>query len=207
MPDVYDISVPVSDKLRVWPGDTPVTLTRRSSRAKGAEANVSLVRMSVHAGTHVDAPLHFITGGGAIETLDPDTLIGPAIVKSTGGKRPIDAGLLKKLRIPPTARRLLLKTYSGGAPGAFKPHLHAGITPCAAEWMVTRGIRLIGIDAMSLGGPKNTAEVHRIVLKARMTVVETLDLSRVRPGMYTLHCLPLLLVGSDGAPARVLLTR
>jgi arylformamidase len=135
---------------------------------------VSRLDFGVHTGTHVDAPLHFIDEGAGTDQLPLDVLIGPCeVVAGTGA-----------------AERVLIKNA---------PELDGA----AAQALVDQGVRLVGVDRMSVGD----GEAHRTLLGAGVVVVEGLDLSAVEPGPYELYCLPLKLVGSDGAPARTILAR
>lgn len=208
---LFDITVPLSPGIAVWPGDPPFDRRLAAVMGQDSAANVSQVTMSVHSGTHVDAPIHFIAGGAGIETLAIETLIGPCRVCTVAPSgRQITAGDLQALALPDNTRRLLIKTTNSrfwAQPGIFHPDFIA-FSEEAARWIVQRGIRLIGIDYLSVE-PFDHQEpvVHWTLLAAGVIPLEGINLSAVTPGDYTLACLPLKITGSDGAPARAVLIR
>jgi len=202
-----DVSVPVRSGMVHWPGDPAVKLERFTSIDKGAEANVTRIDMSAHTGTHMDAPLHFFDGDPGIESLPLDIAMGPARVIAIEGEEPIDRGQLEGLGIA-GGERVLFRTYNSDHPWVERKFDRAFVYVSveAAEFLGEVGVALIGVDYLSVGGYKSDgAETHRALLGAGVWVVEGLDLSEVDPGDYELICLPIKLVGSDGAPARVLL--
>jgi arylformamidase len=188
--------------MHIYPGDPAVRLERHESIADGAEANVSKLELGVHSGTHVDAPLHFIDGAAGTESLALDVLVGPVVVvdaTSIGG--PLDETALASLALP-EAERLLLKTANSALwdrPDFSEEFVC--LTGDGARYLIDRDVRLVGIDYLSIGD----ADAHRELLGAGVVAVEGLDLRAVEPGAYELVCLPLMLDGSDGAPARVVL--
>jgi arylformamidase len=198
---LYDVSVLLDDRLPTWPGDPTFSLERASSIAEGAEANVSELRCSVHTGTHVDAPNHFVDGAGGIETIPLDALYGPAVVADLRDVDAIDEAALARVELA-GVERVLFRTHNSRLweRDEFVPDF-VSITPVGARLLVERGVRLVGVDYLSVGD----AETHRILLGAGVVCVEGLDLQAVEPGRYELACGPLKLAGSDGAPARVVL--
>jgi arylformamidase len=205
---IYDVSVGISPQMPVWPGDPPVTLKRVSEIAKGANANVSRLECGVHIGTHVDAPSHFIDGAPAVETLSLKTLNGRAYVVDLPEAEVLDAATLEAAGIPPRTRRLLFKTRNSEfwpSEGSEFRTDFVGVDRSGAEWLVKKGVQLVGIDYLSIAPYKQSRPTHRVLLNAGVVVIEGLDLSQVSRGRYTLHCLPLKLMGSDGAPARAIL--
>jgi arylformamidase len=198
---LYDVSVTVDDRLPTWPGDPAFSLRRASSIADGAEANVSELRCCVHTGTHVDAPNHFIDGAGGIETIDLDALYGPALVTDVGDAATIDESVLAGVDLEGVERVLFRSRNSALWDHEGFVSEFVSITPGAAQRLVDRGVRLVGVDYLSVGD----AETHRILLGSRVVCLEALDLGAVAPGWYDLYCGPLKLAGSDGAPARVVL--
>lgn len=202
-----DVSVPVHSGMVHWPGDPPVKLERFTSIAKGAEANVTRIDMSAHTGTHMDAPLHYFEGDPSIDELPLEIAMGPARVIAIAGEEPIDRGQLEGLEIA-SGERILFRTTNSDRPWVerdFNPgFVHVSLE--AAELLGEIGVALVGVDYLSVGGYRSDgAETHRALLGAGIWVVEGLDLSVVEPGDYELACLPMKLVGSDGAPARALL--
>lgn len=201
-----DVSVPVRDAMVHWPGDPPVQIDRRLSIDKGDEANLTAVSMSAHTGTHMDAPLHFLDGGDAIDALPLAIAMGPARVIEIEDPEAVRAEELRRHE-PRRGERLLLKTRNSGRrwweEDFDKGFVH--IEPAAAALLAGAGVALIGVDYLSVGGMESGAETHRHLLGAGVWIIEGLALADVSPGDYELICLPLRLVGADGAPARALL--
>jgi arylformamidase len=208
---IYDISLPISPVLPVWPGDPPVQLEQVESMDKGAHANVSHLKAGVHMGTHVDAPHHFLNDGRTVEQLPLDVLTGPCYVTQLpDGIEAITAEFLDSTSLPDGIERILFGTsnsrfWSQGEI-EFREDFVA-VTDDGARWLVERGIRLVGVDYLSVAPYGDSVSTHTLLLEAGVVVVEGLDLSAVPRGFYDLYCLPLKLVGSDGAPARAILIR
>ena len=206
---IHDITLAISPEMLVWPGDPAVVLEQISSMDEGEHANVSQLTCSVHTGTHVDAPHHFLNDRRTVESLPLDVLVGPAlVVKVPDSTNVIDAEVLQGCRIPADASRLLLKTRNSFIWKRGQKDFQAdfvGVSLDGAEWLVHRGIRLIGVDYLSVAPYHKSVPTHQALLEAGMIVLEGVDLSAVDPGTYDLYCLPLKLVGSDGAPARAVL--
>lgn len=207
--DWIDVSVPLHDDMAVFTGDPRFHIERTSSMADGAVCNVSRMDLGVHTGTHVDAPVHFLDDGGGAETIPLDALIGPAwVVDAEAAVATMTAGDVERFDIPPGEVRLLLRTRSAHLwdETAFVPTF---VAPDAtgAEALVRRGVRLVGMDYLSVAPFGDPTPTHRVLLSAGVVVLEGLDLRAVTPGPYELLCLPLRIVGSDGAPARALLRR
>ena len=201
---IHDISVPIRSDMPIYAGDPDVELERASSIAEGGHANVSKLSMGVHTGTHVDAPVHFLEGAPGMESVSLDALCGPAVV--VDGTRldgdTIGQSDLESLDLPEGAERIILKTRNSELwnQDAFTRDF-LRLDGSGARYLISRGIRTIGIDYLSVGDH----EAHRELLGAGVVPVEGLDLRKIEPGAYTLICLPLDLVGSDGAPARTIL--
>jgi arylformamidase len=206
---LYDITLPVSPFMPVWPGDPPVVLERVSSMDAGAHDNVSRLECSVHTGTHVDAPHHFLNDGRTVESLSLDMMTGPAqVIQIPDQVSLITSDILKKFTIPSGTSRLLLKTRNSKIWKRSERDFvtdFVGVSLDGAEWLVRARIKLVGIDYLSIAPYHESEPVHQALLKPGMIILEGLDLSSVSPGVYDLYCLPLKLVGSDGAPARAIL--
>jgi arylformamidase len=208
MTDIIDVSLPLSGDLPHWPGDPPFEHAFVERIADGNDANVSRIATGVHIGTHVDAPLHFVDGGGTVERLSLDVLVGPALVVGLPGVAAITADVLAGLAIPPGVTRLLFRTdnsalWSDMAAG-FQEDFVA-LTADAAQWVVDHSIKLVGVDYLSVQRFHDGPETHQILLGAGVVIIEGLDLRAVTPGPYELICLPLKIVGAEGAPARTVL--
>ncbi len=207
---IYDISLTITPHLPVWPGDPPVILERVSKIEDGANANVSQIGMSAHTGTHVDAPYHFLGDSQVtVELLPLEVLTGRALVIHLPDQVDvITARILQAIETPAQKERILFKTrnshyWSSGVPG-FQTGF-VGLDAGAAEVLVSWGVRLVGVDYLSVAPYKHSRPTHEILLKAGMIILEGLDLSQVPAGEYQLCCLPLKLGGADGAPARAVL--
>jgi len=209
MKKIYDVSLTITPQLPVWPKDPQVILERVHKIEEGANANVSRVAMSVHTGTHVDAPYHFLPGGKTIEELPLDVLVGSVqVVELPDSVSMISKKDLEEAGIKPDTTRLLVKTrnsrYWAEKEADFQPNF-VGIDLSGSEWLVQKGIRLLGIDYLSVAPYKRSRPTHEALLKANMVILEGVNLTDVPAGEYLLVCLPLKLGGSDGAPARVIL--
>jgi arylformamidase len=207
--EIFDISVPIHPAMHVWPGDPPVSIERVSSMDEGAHDNVSRIDSGVHAGTHVDAPLHFISDGVGVDQVPLDALIGPAlVVDATHVDHHLDASAMDALGIARGADRVLFKTTNSElwASDGFETGF-IGITEDGARSLVERGWRLVGIDYLSIAPYGESVPTHRALLGAGVAILEGIDLRGVEPGAYELVCAPLRIVDADGAPARAFLVR
>jgi arylformamidase len=192
-----------------WPGDRPFHRDRNESIDKGDQANVSEMSGSVHTGTHMDAPVHFINGGESIDSIPLDACIGPARVI-----RIQDPELIRIAEIEPhqigKGQRVLFRTANSDhdwKTDVFqKSFVH--IPPDTAKWLADRGVMTVGVDYLSVGGYQSDgAETHQNLLGGGVWIIEGLVLTNIEPGDYDLICLPLKLVGSAGAPARAVLRK
>lgn len=204
---IHDISLTLSPSLVVWPGDPPVTLTQPASMERGDMFNLTRMDISAHTGTHVDAPRHFLDDGPAVDEMPLDALIGPARVVGIRDPRAITAAELRRHRIR-RGERVLFRTRNSERPWPARPFTRrfVAVAPDAAKLLAARGVSTVGVDYLSVGvlGPEGH-EVHRILGRAGICVIEGLRLAGVRPGRYDLCCLPLRIPDGDGAPARAAL--
>jgi arylformamidase len=189
-----------------WPGDGAVRVERTQSMDDGAQANLSRVEMSAHTGTHMDAPLHFIADGAPIDSMPLETTVGPARVIEIEDAEAVRAEELSRHELR-RGERLLLKTRNSSRPWADEEFREdfVHIEPEAAELIAGAGVRLVGVDYLSVGGMESGRQTHQALLGAGVWIIEGLYLSGVEPGDYELLCLPLRLMGAEGAPARALL--
>ena len=210
MAEYLDISLTISQDLPRWPGSSLVELSRRRDMDRGDPVNDSTLVCGVHTGTHVDAPLHFLAGGADVTQLSLDALIGPAVVAALPGVDAVTAEDLEALNLPADTRRLLLRTrnseYWRRGDREFRTDFVA-LTADAARWVVARGLRLIGVDYLSVQIFRGDPQTHIALLQAGVVIVEGLNLAEVAPGSYELICLPLKLAGAEGTPARAVLRR
>ncbi len=202
-----DISVPLRNAMVHWPGDPPVRIKRVKDIARGDSANLSTISMGAHSGTHMDAPLHFMRQAKGIGEMPLDTTIGRARVVEIEDTESIKPGELLRHRIR-RGERVLFKTRNSSRlwqTNEFVPDF-VFISDEAALFLAERGVRLVGIDYLSVGGFKQGGSyVHKTLLSNGVWIIEGLDLSSVSPGRYDLICLPLKLDQGDGAPARAIL--
>lgn len=202
-----DITAIISPDLVVWPGDDAVRITKRSAiGVDGAEANVSMLSLSAHTGTHMDAPLHFIENGKDIMRTDIDALIGHAKVFHITNETEITYQEIKDLPIE-QGDRILFRTRNSEIDWETLPFMedYVYLTPEAARFLVEKEVKTIGVDYLSVGGQENGVEVHKILLGAPVHIIEGLKLNNVEPGDYEMICLPMKIKGADGAPARVVI--
>ncbi len=208
---IHDISLTTSPKTVTWEGTEQGFSMRWAAQIGEPDAvcNLSVFTEGTHTGTHLDAPLHFVADGNSVESLDLNVLVGPAQVVEIFGRDQITAADLEGAGIAPQTERVLLKTdntrLGRKGDGVFHKD-YVGLAPSGAQWLVARGVRLVGIDYLSIGpyGPVNV-ETHRIVLGAGMVVVESLVLDDIKAGEYTLIALPPKFGGLEGSPCRALL--
>ena len=208
---IYDLSVPLSTELPTYPGDPGIQISAWSSLDNGDAANVSALNFGAHTGTHVDAPAHFLQNTKKVEALDLEVLIGVAeVIEVPGDRRTIDEEFVAS-NCQEGTTRILFKTrnsaFWAGDYADFRTDFTHLDLP-AAQWLVERGVKLVGIDYLSIEkfGSKDHA-VHRALLSNEVIILEGLNLSDVPAGKYELICLPLRLRSKlgDGAPARAVL--
>ncbi|MDD4875997.1 MAG: cyclase family protein [Dehalococcoidales bacterium] len=202
-----DISIPLKDGMVHWPDDPPVVIKRIGNIENGDAANLSVLSMGAHSGTHVDAPLHFVKNGEGIDHIPLDTVIGRAQVIEIKDPESIKPEELAEHRIR-NGDRILFKTRN--SPHTWQDDNFTKdfifISDAAAEFLVNRGVRLVGIDYLSVGSFKHDgSRVHHRLLSSGVWIIEGLNLANITPGNYDFICLPLRIVGGDGAPARAIL--
>jgi arylformamidase len=208
MSDLIDISVPLMPDMPIWPDSVGFRVHRSSSIAAGDRANVSRLDMDVHAGTHVEGPLHFLADGDPIESFALDTFVGPAIVADLVDAEVIGPAELERAAVPEGALRLLLKTRNSALwrsrDRTFRTD-YVALSAEGARWVTARGIRLVGIDYLSIQRYGDDPEAHRVLMRDGVVILEGLNLERATPGEYRLVCLPLSLTNTEASPARAIL--
>lgn len=205
---IYDISLTIEPGMTVWPGDAEVILEQVATIGENSQSNNSKLCMSVHTGTHVDAPVHFIPKTTGVDQLSLKILTGRVYVLEMLKTTLITADELKKAEIPPRTRRLIIKTrnsqlWSSKNKGFQEEFV--GIDASGAQYLIDHGVKLIGLDYLSIAPYKEGKATHELFLKSGVVIVEGLNLSKISQGRYSLFCLPLKLLNSDGAPARAIL--
>jgi arylformamidase len=206
---IYDISLPIFPEFPVWPGDPKIELELIASMDEGDDANVSRLSSAVHIGTHVDAPHHFLNDGRTVENLSLDILTGATyVLHLADGVDAVDSATLTDAFVPKNTSRLLIRTRNSKQWKQKSPKFirdFVAITPDGAEWLVANNIKLIGVDYLSVAPFDDPIPTHQILLRAGIIIIEGCDLHHVPQGGYALYCLPLKLMGAEGAPARAIL--
>jgi len=197
--NIIDITVPLTIEIPIWPGCKGIRITPTMSMDEGDLYNVSRLNCNLHTGTHVDAPRHFLQNGTTVEQLPLAHLPDAA---------DITAGDLTDLNLPSGIERLLLRTRNSELWAAKTTEFRkdfVALTYDAAQWIVDRGINLIGVDYLSVQRYSDDSRTHQILLGADTILLEGINLSNVKSGFYELICLPLRLVGAEASPVRAIL--
>ena len=205
---IYDVSVPITNSMPVWPGDPPVQLQRNSheSRDKSHIVHVTSITMNSHTGTHFDAPFHMIDGGKKLHEFSLDTLVGKATVFEIPGVRSIGRKELEQFNWN-GVERVLFKTDNSShwQDGKFYEQF-VYLQPDGADFLVQRSVRLVGIDYLSIDKFHcDSHPTHFVLLTKNILLLEGLNLNNISAGEYMLYALPLSLQNVDGGPARVIL--
>jgi arylformamidase len=206
---IYDVSVPITQSMPVWPSDPHVSLTpvAHLARDKSHTVRVTKIEMGSHTGTHIDAPWHMVEGGRRLNEIPLETLIGPALLVDIPKARSIGRAHLEAVNFQ-GMERILFKTENSNHwnDGQFYEQF-VYLEPEAAELLVERGMKLVGIDYLSIDQFKSEKHAsHFVLLRRSVVIIEGLNLSQVLPGKYHMTALPLNLQDVDGAPTRVILT-
>jgi arylformamidase len=205
---ILDISVGIDEKLPVWPGDPQPALSWVGRMTSGDIANISAMSMGAHTGTHIDAPLHFLEDADSLDHIALSALIGEAQVLEV----PEDVTLITADVLSAGEQihceRVLLKTRNSrfweGEGDRFRQDFTA-LDVSAAEYLVQRGVCLVGIDYLSIAPYEDPAPTHTLLLQAKVVILECVNLSEAAAGRYQLVCLPMKLTGREAAPARAVL--
>ena len=201
----HDISLKLSGETVRWVTAAPFELEERRRMSKGDPNNSSALNMSVHSGTHIDAPFHFVADGNTIDQLPVERFIGPALVYAVEAERYITKEHVAGIRLD-GATRVLFKTRNSALlhKQEYDPDFVA-FSVEAAQSLVELGVELVGLDYLSVAHADEQVPVHRAFLDHGVVLLEGIDLSEVAPGRYELMCLPIPLGDSDGAPCRAVL--
>lgn len=203
---VYDVSMSIRGGMVTWPGEEPVKVERTRSMESGDRLNLTRLEMGAHTGTHIDAPSHFVDGAAGVDSISPSILVGPALVVEIRGVRQIGQEALEEARLSDGVKRVLLKTDNVDLANRDQfDESFSYITPDGARYLLDRGIKVLGVDYLSVAEYGKGEEVHRALLTEGVVIIEGLDMRGVPPGIYQMAALPLKIAGCDGAPARVVL--
>ena len=202
-----DISVPIYSGMVHWPDNPPVNIERIMDLSHGDAANVSKIELGAHTGTHMDAPRHFLSDGVGLDEMPLDATIGLARVISIEHTQAILPAELEAHNLQ-AGERVLFRTLNSERCWKTDQFVEdfVYISAAAAQFLVEKKVRTVGIDYLSVGGyVYDGVETHQILLSAGIWLIEGLNLSAVKPGTYEFICLPLRILGADGAPARAIL--
>jgi arylformamidase len=202
---VHDITHMVRPGMAVWPGDTPYRREMHTSFEDGDLVDSSTITISLHTGTHIDAPGHYLKGAATVDALDPSLFVGPAEVVTVQPRNgSVQAGDLKEV-LTKRPERLLIHANQPTDLADF-PQDYACLSVEAAKVLAASGIRLLGIDSPSVDSYRfETLSVHEVLGRAGIVILENLRMTGVSDGAYQLVALPLKLAGADGSPVRAVL--
>ena len=202
-----DITVPLRHGMVCWPGDPPVKIKRIRDLDRGDGNTISQLSMGSHTGTHMDAPAHFLRKGIGIDKMPLDRIVARARVIEIRDAKSKNLSELAGHKIR-RGERILFKTQNSARVWKKDRFIEdfVYISREAADFLVERDVRAVGVDYLSVGGFKRDGSyVHQALLRGGIWLIEGLDLSRVKPGRYELICLPLKIDRGDGAPARAII--
>jgi arylformamidase len=207
--DWIDVSIPLRPGMPHWPGDFPFAISRDLEIEKGDACNLSRIQLSVHSGTHMDAPLHFLRDGRPMDALPFNAVVGRARIIEIEDTESIKADELDRHDIE-AGERILFKTVNSTrawkADEFYEDFVY--ISKEGAAYLAEKRVITVGVDYLSVGGfKKDAAETHYVLLGAGIWVIECLDLSACPSGHYDMICLPLRISGAEGSPARAILRK
>jgi arylformamidase len=208
---IHDVTLTLRPGMTTWGNEPGPEITPLRRIANGDSANVSTIKLGDHTGTHVDPPIHFIEGGATVDQMPLEPLLGPCVVLEFDAAGNISGEWLARAKVPSGTTRVLFKTRNSerwNDPKHEYTRDIVAVDASAARWCVSRGIRLVGIDYLTIepqGPEKAGYPTHHTLLGAGVVIIEGLDLRGITPGGYELVCAPLKIEKGDGAPARVFL--
>lgn len=206
-----DVTYPIFEEIVVWPGQPPVSLRRLSALADGDTANVSLIAMSLHTGTHIDAPRHFIEGGADIAAAPLDVMMGPVRVAQVDNAESVAEAEIRSFERRSgdlkAGERVFFRTTNSDSDWSVEPFRkdYVALEPDAANYLAAKKLEVVGVDYLSVASFNNPVETHRILLGSGVWVIEGLDLRFVHEGRFEMLALPLKIVTGEASPLRVLL--
>jgi arylformamidase len=197
-----DITLPLHEEMAMYPGDPPFETGPHYRIAGGDSCNVTAIRLGTHTGTHIDPPVHFFQGGAAIDSFPADLMVCRALVIDATGREEIDCAAMSAVTDFPAA--VLFKTGLGGLLAKGRtPERSAWLTPETAQRLSAQGVRLVGIESLSVDAP-DSEEAHKVLLGRGVFILEGVNLSDIPAGICRLYCFPLRIRRGDGGPARVM---
>lgn len=201
---IHDITPPISESLKVWPGDTPPQREIVSHITDGAGSTSSTLRSTVHLGAHADAPCHYVLEGPAIDERSLDYYLGKCqviTVSASPGQAITPDMILAKIE----AKRVLIATGTYPDPTLFNEDF-AALSTDLIDWLAKRNVKTVGIDTPSVDlFTSGDLPVHKKCFEHDIAILEGLALDEVPEGLYELIALPLRLVGFDASPVRAIL--
>jgi arylformamidase len=206
MSKLIDVSMRLSPTMPICPGQPGFEIQHGESPAPGGRLARARIAMGTHTGTHVDAPFGFFSQGATVEQIPLEILIGKARVVAIDSRSAIERAELEALDLRDDIRILIKTRMSGHLRHGALEQDSVHLTADAATYLVQAGIKLVGLDSLSIEAQDRTDyPAHERLLSSGVVVVEGLDLTEAEPGEYEMLCLPLAIAGGDGAPARVVL--
>lgn len=211
MKKIQDISILIHPAMPVWEGDEkPLMQTTQSVHDEGV-IQTTQIHMNVHTGTHIDAPRHFLPDGNVAYTIDLRLLMGECqVVELDPGHRLITREVLCDHGVTGGFERILFKTRNSVLRLLHEAQFrkdYVGLDESAAAFLTTLGVKLVGIDYLSVAPYEDVWSTHYVLLKAGVVILEGLDLCEVEPGKYQLACLPMKIASEDGLPVRAVLSQ
>ena len=202
-----DISFPYYQGMAIYPGNPSYQRTVMQDVSLGDSATVSRIQMGTHTGTHIDAPLHVFADGKSVDQIPLERMNGRARLLDLRGMKEITPERLKEEKLCKDDIILMKTDNTERFQGVQVLLDYATLTYDAAEYLVGIGIKMVGIDYMTIeqarGKRIEGKSIHRILLGAGIVIAEGLDLRYVDEGVFAMHCFPVALKGADGAPARM----
>lgn len=200
----HDISAPLTEAIPVWPGDVPFRLRRSHQVDSGAPFTLASMELSLHTGSHLDAPAHVLAGGTTVDRIPLDACIGPARLVSLAAEVLIETADLEPFLADAPAR-LLFRLQPAGAPGSSSARFPA-FSAAAAKALVRTGVRLVGVDTPSVdAADAESLPAHCAFAAAGVVILENLRFDAVPDGDYELIALPLRIAGAEASPVRAVL--
>lgn len=200
-----DISQPLHKKTAHWPGDTPFSYETIYRKKDTGSVNIGKMTMSLHSGTHIDAPFHFLDDGDTVTELDVNRCIGPCLLIDVSNRDEMGVEVIQQQDYT-GVDKVLFKTAAWKDRTVFPAKIPV-LSLEAIDYLHDKGITLIGVDLPSVDhiDSKELPRHHRIH-QYGMYILENVVLDNVSPGKYELIALPLPIEQADGSPVRAVIT-